>query len=315
MTASPRIESIKPAAALPGGEVAIHGSGFGTRNHARPLVQFGAAEASLVLAAENLLIARVPEGAAGGTVRVRMAGVESPPYPLALGTQVADNLHPVASPAVDADGNVYVTFSGQRGQKVPVSLYKVTANHVIKPFITEMMNPTGMAIDSEGFLFVSSRHDGAIHRVSPDGRAMQWIEGMGIATGLAFDKAGNLYVGDRSGTIFKIGADREIFVFATLEPSMAAYHLAFSPADELYVTGPTTIDGLNYRLDTTFSGTEGFRDLPNRDYEVRPEFSWHVNDHTYTFALDARHIEQTPDSYGLIYLNGSPITGVPNTAK
>jgi sugar lactone lactonase YvrE len=240
MTATPRIESIKPAAALPGGEVAIHGSGFGTRNHARPLVQFGAAEASLVLAAENLLIARVPEGAAGGIVRVRMAGVESAPFPLALGTQVADNLHPVASPAVDADGNVYVTFSGQRGQKVPVSLYKVTANHAIKPFITEMMNPTGLAIDSEGFLFVSSRHDGAIHRVTPDGHSMQWIEGMGIATGLAFDKAGNLYVGDRSGTIFKIGADREIFVFATLEPSMAAYHLAFSAADELYVTGPTT---------------------------------------------------------------------------
>ena len=241
MTASPRIESIKPAAALPGGEVAIHGSGFGTRNHARPLVQFGGAEASLVLAAENLLIARVPDGAAGGAVSVTNGrSVESAPFPLALGAQIADNLHPVASPAVDADGNVYVTFSGQRGQKVPVSLYKVTANHVIKPFITEMMNPTGLAIDREGFLFVSSRHDGAIHRVSLDGRSMQWIEGMGIATGLAFDKAGNLYVGDRSGTIFKIGPDREIFVFATLEPSMAAYHLAFSDADELYVTGPTT---------------------------------------------------------------------------
>ena len=33
------------------------------------------------------------------------------------------------------------------------------------------------------------------------------------------------------------------------------------------------------------------------------------------FALDARHIEQTPDSYGLIYLNGSPITGVSTGAK
>src|ERR1700723_2342758 len=240
MTASPRIESIKPAAALPGGEVAIHGSGFGTRNHARPLVQFGAAEASLVLPAENLLIARVPEGAAGGTVRVRMAGVESPPYPLALGTQVADNLHPVASPAVDSEGNVYVTFSGQRGQKVPVSLYKITSNHTVKPFITELMNPTGLAIDHDGYLFVSCRNDGMIHRISPDGRAMQWIEGMGIATGLAFDKAGSLYVGDRSGTIFKIGPDREIFVFATLEPSLAAYHLAFSPTGDLYVTGPTT---------------------------------------------------------------------------
>jgi len=77
-------------------------------------------------------------------------------------------------------------------------------------------------------------------RISPEGEITTFAEGMGIATGLAFDKAGNLYVGDRSGTIFKIGADREIFVFATLEPSMAAYHLAFSAADELYVTGPTT---------------------------------------------------------------------------
>ncbi|HUN95345.1 MAG TPA: TonB-dependent receptor [Bradyrhizobium sp.] len=82
-----------------------------------------------------------------------------------------------------------------------------------------------------------------------------------------------------------------------------------------YVTGPTTIDGLNYRLDTTFTHSDGFRDLANQDYEVRPEFTWHVQDHTLTFALDARHIQQTPDSYGLIYLNGTPITGVSTSAK
>jgi sugar lactone lactonase YvrE len=210
------------------------------RNHTRPQVQFGTAEASLVMAAEDVLIARVPEGAAGGAVRVRMGSVESSPFPLALGVQIADNLHPVGNPAVDPEGNVYVTFSGQRGQKVPVSLYKVTANHAIKPFITELVNPTGLALDKNGYLFVTCRNDGTVHRVSPDGRAMQWIEGMGIATGIAFDKAGSLYVGDRSGTIFKISSEREIFVFATLEPSIVAYHLAFSPAGELFVTGPTT---------------------------------------------------------------------------
>jgi sugar lactone lactonase YvrE len=149
-------------------------------------------------------------------------------------------LHPVGNPAVDPDGNIYITFSGQRGQKVPVSLYRITSNHTIKPFITELMNPTGLALDKNGYLFVSCRNDGTVHRVSPDGRAMQWIEGMGIATGIAFDKAGSLYVGDRSGTIFKISPEREIFVFATLEPSISAYHLAFSPAGELFVTGPTT---------------------------------------------------------------------------
>jgi DNA-binding beta-propeller fold protein YncE len=67
-----------------------------------------------------------------------------------------------------------------------------------------------------------------------------YAEGMGIATGIAFDKEENLYVGDRSGTIFKIARDRQIYVFATIEPSISAYHLAFSPSGTLYVSGPTT---------------------------------------------------------------------------
>jgi DNA-binding beta-propeller fold protein YncE len=240
MNGVPRIERVKPGAALPGGEVSIHGAGFNARNHTRPQVQFGTCDATVMMAADDHLIAAVPEGATGGAVRVRMGSVESAPFPISLGTQIADNLHPVGNPAVDSEGNIYVTFSGQRGQKVPVSLYKITSNHVVKPFITELMNPTGLAIDHDGYLFVSCRHEGTIHRVSHDGRSMQWIEGMGTATGIAFDKAGSLYVGDRSGTIFKIGPDREIFVFATLEPSLSAYHLAFSPAGELFVTGPTT---------------------------------------------------------------------------
>jgi len=236
----PRIERVAPSAAIPGGEMAIYGSGFVTRGQSRPVVRFGEAHAGLALASENKIIARVPEGADGGLVRVANAGQESPPHPVHIGLQIADNLHPVANPAVDANGNIYVTFSGPRGQPVPVSLYKITANYSVKPFVTSLVNPSGLAVDRAGNLFVSCRHDGTIHRITPDGRSMQWIEGMGIATGLAFDKNGNLYVGDRSGTIFKIGADREIFVFATLEPSMSAYHLAFSPTGDLYVTGPTT---------------------------------------------------------------------------
>jgi hypothetical protein len=47
-------------------------------------------------------------------------------------------------------------------------------------------------------------------------------------------------VGDRSGTIFKIGRDRQIFVFAMIEPSVSAFHLAFNDDGNLYVTGPTT---------------------------------------------------------------------------
>jgi len=236
----PRIESVKPAAAIPGGEVEIRGHGFATRTQLRPVVRFGEAEASLALASPQRLVAKVPEGANGGVVRVATPEHESAPFPVALGMQIADNLHPVASPAVDTDGNIYVTFSGQRGHRVPVSLYKITANFNVKPFVTSLMNPSGLALDKFGNLFVSCRNDGTIHKVSPDGRSEQWIEGMGIATGLAFDRNENLYVGDRSGTIFKISPSREVFVFATLEPSVAAYHLAMHPSGELYATGPTT---------------------------------------------------------------------------
>lgn len=236
----PRIDRIAPSAALPGGEITIHGSGFSSRTHPRPAVRFGDAEAPLSLASENRLVARVPEGASGGTVRVCSASNESQPHPVSIGVQIADNLHPVANPAVDSFGNTYVTFSGERGQRVPVSLYKITANYSVKPFVTSLMNPSGLALDRVGNLYVSCRHDGTIHRISAEGRAEPWIEGMGIATGIAFDRNENLYVGDRSGTIFKISPSREIFVFATIEPSIAAYHLAFHPDGDLYVTGPTT---------------------------------------------------------------------------
>src|SRR5260370_850904 len=183
---------------------------------------------------------RCLEGGRGVVGCVARNGYVILPLPVHICLQIADNLHPVSNPAVDLDGNIYVTFSGPRGQRVPVSLYKITANYSVKPFITSLMNPSGLALDRMGNLFVSCRNDGTIHRITPEGRAEQWIEGMGVATGIAFDHNGNLFVGDRSGTVFKISPSREIFVFATLEPSIAAYHLAFHPSGDLYVSGPTT---------------------------------------------------------------------------
>src|SRR5438093_11016218 len=212
----PHIESVPPGAGIPGGGMTFLGRGFVSRVQSRPVVPFGEVEASIALASENRLVTRVPEGANGGVVRVATSGHESRPHPVYIGLQIADNLHPVANPAVDLDGNIYVTFSGPRGQRVPVSLYKITANYSVKPFITSLMNPSGLALDREGNLFVSCRNDGPIHRITPDGRAEEGMEGMGIATGIAFDQSGNLYVGDRSGTVFKISPSCEIFGFATL---------------------------------------------------------------------------------------------------
>lgn len=238
--ANPRIERVTPSAAIPGGEIVVHGSGFGSANHSRPRVRFGEVSADVLFHADSYLIARVPEGASG-SLRVSTVSGESQPFNLALGVQIADNLNPVTNPAVDREGNTYVTFSGERGRRVPVSLYKVTSNFTVKPYVTQLINPSGLALDHTGVLYVSCRNDGTIYRVTPDGRAELFIEGMGVATGIAFDHEGNLFVGDRSGTIFKISpGNKRVFVFATLEPSIAFYHLAFSPSGELYVSGPTT---------------------------------------------------------------------------
>jgi sugar lactone lactonase YvrE len=175
-----------------------------------------------------------------GELVVETGNQESDVCETHIGIQIADSLHPVANPAVDRDGNVYSTFSGSRGQKSPVSIYKVDTNYNSKPFVTDLMNPTGLAFDREGLLYVSSRYDGIVYQITPSGNMSVYVEGMGVATGIAFDREENMYVGDRSGTIFKISRTRQIYVFATLEPSIAAYHLAFGPNDFLYVTGPTT---------------------------------------------------------------------------
>ena len=236
----PHIDSIDPMCALPGGEIRISGSGLRPPELRRPQVRFGDVDGSIIISAEQFIVARVPEGAASGQVVVATNGHKSNPGEVRVGVPIAENLHPVANPAIDADGNIYVTFSGSRGQKVPVAIYRVDNNYDVKPFLHEMMNATGMAFDRAGSLYVSSRYDGTVYRVAQNGTMTSYAEGMGVATGIAFDPAGNLYVGDRSGTIFKIDRDRQIFVFAMLEPSVSAYHLAFGNNGNLYVSGPTT---------------------------------------------------------------------------
>ena len=236
----PHIEAVAPALALAGGEIRITGSGLRPQELLRPRVQFGEVEGSVVVSSNSFLVARVPEGATSGPVVVATDGHVSNPHPVKVAVPIAENLHPVTNPALDAEGNIYVTFSGSRGQKVPVAIFKIDTNYTVKPFVVEMMNATSIAFDRQGQMYVSSRYDGAVYRVAPNGTMTTYAEGMGVATGIAFDRAQNLYVGDRSGTIFKIGRDQQVFVFATLEPSVSAYHLAFSPHGDLFVTGPTT---------------------------------------------------------------------------
>ena len=234
----PQISQVTPPAAIAGGELQIRGRGFARSD--RPRVTIGDVGAPVIIGSDSFVIARVPDGATAGELVIESGEQSSESWACDIGVLVAENLHPVANPAVDSFGNIYATFSGSRGQKVPVALYKIDLNFNMKPFINELMNATGLAFDAQGMLYITSRYDGCVYQATPNGNMSVWIEGMGVATGMAFDGDHNLYVGDRSGTIFKISPNRQIFVFATLEASLAAYHLAFGPDGYLYVTGPTT---------------------------------------------------------------------------
>ena len=236
--ARPQISQVTPPAAIAGGELQIRGRGF--VKGARPRVTIGDVAAPVIIGSDSFVIARVPDGATAGELVIGNGDQSSESWACDIGVLVADSLHPVANPAIDSFGNIFSTFSGSRGQKVPVAVYRIDLNFTMKPFINDMMNATGLAFDRDGLLYISSRHDGFVYQVTPNGNVSTFVEGMGVATGVAFDAEGNLYVGDRSGTIFKISPNRQIFVFATLEPSLAAYHLAFGPDGYLYVTGPTT---------------------------------------------------------------------------
>jgi sugar lactone lactonase YvrE len=237
------ITRIDPAATIPGGEVAIDCENYDTSNLRACGALFDGERSWLVGVTPRRVLAIAPESNWGGEVEVRLQSgdaQQSAPARISVGRKLADDLHMVSSPACDPDdGSIYVTRSGARGQKEPVSLFRLDANGVIHDVTGDITNPTGLAFDPSGQLFVTSRHDEIVYRLTHFNEATPFARNLGVATGLAFDRAGRMYVGDRTGTIYRVNSIGEVQRWAQLEPSVAAYHLAFGPDDALYVTGPT----------------------------------------------------------------------------
>jgi sugar lactone lactonase YvrE len=235
----PRIDDVIPSAAMPLGEVELAGANLGPHSFGPPVVLVDGETAHVLMSRPSRLAFRVPEQVTTGLIEVRSPAGAGNTVPLRIARQLNDGLHPVTNPAVSRSGMIYATISGPRGKQMPVSIMRISADGRGTPFVTGILNATGLAFSPEGDLYVTSRAEGNVYRVDPAGEFTVYAEGMGVATGAAFDAQGNLFVGDRSGTIFKINPQRQIFVHATLEPSVAAYHLAVNAAGTLFVTGPT----------------------------------------------------------------------------
>ena len=217
----------------------IEGAGFPVNGPLPPEVRIGEQRARVVSASSTRIDVVVPAGVEGGRAAVRVASAPGETAFIDIAATYATGLHQVDNPIFDRDGNLYVTYSGTRGQQVPVSIFRVRPNGTRETFSSGIVNPTSMAIDPEGRLYVSSRFEGMVYRVASDGSTEAFANDLGVACGLAFAQDGTLFVGDRSGTIFRVDRKGHAATFASLPASVAAFHLAIGSDQSVYVTGPT----------------------------------------------------------------------------
>ena len=232
----PTITSVIPPRVVEGGRVAFTGSELSTE--IVPSVVVGNEPARTLFASSSKIVIDLPEDIEGGPTPVRIASVPGETIYLSVGAVWATGLHQVDNPVFDPAGNLFVTYSGSRGQESPVSVFRVTPAGTREPFVSGIVNATSLAIGPDGYLYVSSRFEGAVYRVKADGSHEQVAADLGVACGLTFDEDGSMYVGDRSGTIFRV-REGKATAFATLPASVAAFHLAMSGDGELFVSGPT----------------------------------------------------------------------------
>lgn len=242
---APVVTSVIPERAVVRGRVTISGSGFVVGDTSEVVLRD--TPARIAFASSRRLVITIPDEIEGGRAPVLLGSTML--GHVSIGSVWATGLHQVDNPVFDGSGNLFVTYSGSRGQEAPVSVFRVTAGGTREPFASGIVNATSMAIGPDGRLYVSSRFEGAVYRIAPDGTPEQVASDLGVACGIAFDEDGWMFVGDRSGTIFRV-RDGRASAFAALPASVAAFHLATSPENELHVTAPTlgTYDPI-YKLD------------------------------------------------------------------
>ena len=252
----PRITAVQPSWALEGGRITLEGrdllSGDGDGEVTLPEVRIGPLPARVVAASSRWVSVTVPAGLDGGRTAVRIGGATRAAQFIDVGRAVATGVHQVDNPLTDGDGTLFVTYSGSRGERSPVSVFRIRSDGYREPFVTGIVNATSMALSPDGRLHVSSRFEGAVYRIADDGSYEVFASDLGVACGMAFSPDGTLYVGDRSGTVFRVATSGRATPFATLPPSVAAFHLAWGHDDALYVSAPTlaTCDRI-YRIDHT----------------------------------------------------------------
>lgn len=245
-----KIIAVEPPYAIPGGEIEVTCEGFRMKPGTADGVYIEGLRCRIVAASAKRILAIVPEDVVGTpavwgptskatTIHLESFGAMSNQFEITVGRKLVGGMHIVANPAVDpSDDALILTRSGGRGQHLPVTLFRLEPDGYLDEMPEAILNPTGIAFDREGQMFVTNRAQGEVYAVGRDGTSTVYATGLGIASGLAFDAEGLMYVGDRSGTIFRVRDFAEVETFTVMDASVAAYHMAFGADGRLFMTAP-----------------------------------------------------------------------------
>ena len=250
----PTITSFLPVAGTVGTTVIISGNYFDGANKLNNQVKFNGVNAVVEEASNTQLRVTVPTGAISGKITVEVAGKAA----------LSANAFIVTTPDTDPDdpaGWIVTTHSLSSALTFPRGITKdkdgnlyITDMHVIKKIVPDgtisvyagtgvkgstdgnaltqasFDQPTGLAFDSEGNLFVADHINNCIRKVSVDGQVTTFAgkaDQLGMADGtgeearfalpygIAVDAADNIYVSDLGNRrIRKITRDRVVTTFA-----------------------------------------------------------------------------------------------------
>ena len=258
------LTGIEPPGVLAGARLWLRGAGVPAPS-ADATVSIGGAPARVLFSAADRIAVEVPRAAPNRAGRrCARPGRRGPRCLSTSACRWPPACIRSTAPPSTRQGRVYAACSGPRGQDdAGLGLPRRRPTAAASRSSTGIVNATSLAFSPSGVLHVSSRYDGVVYRVLDDGRREAFVSELGVACGLAFAPDGSLFVGDRTGTVHRVSADgARTEVFATLPPSIAAYHLAMGPDGCLYVTGPTlaTHDAI-YRFDAS-----GRREVIDRSF-------------------------------------------------
>ena len=177
---SGRVTAVRPAWAIEGGRITIEGTGFPVDRPRLPGVRIGGVPARLVYASPTAIGVVVPAGLEGGRMPITVEDTDGVAPFVSVAAPFATGLHQVDNPVFDRHGNLYVTYSGTRGQQVPVSIFRVHRNGMRETFSSGIVNPKD--IEAGNYVASSKVANARIEQAGvgmvSDSTTMGWLQRM-----------------------------------------------------------------------------------------------------------------------------------------